>query len=213
MKKLALPLLLLSGFAQAQSISFNEVSLEYVKGEQDPAADGTFAADVSHKQQQLEGAQLEVKAEIGSVFYVVGGYEDTTMDYSYRGYKSEVTAQEASIGFGVYTPLTQDVPDTTVYFEARANQLAYEFEDNSGAKEDEDKTGQTVRLGLVMAPFDMLEVRPALSRLSGVDELSSTAFELGFLIRPMEQFGFSANFVEKVDLDQRRYELGVVYKF
>lgn len=217
MKKLALPLLLLSGFAQAQSISFNEVSVEYIKGDQDPAeqpvGNGTYAADVSHEQQQLEGAQLEVKAEIGSLFYVVGGYEDSTTDFDYLGYESEITTQDISLGFGVRTPLSQDVPDTTVYLEARANQLAYEFEDNNDSKVDEDKTAQTLRVGVIMAPFEMLEIRPALSRLSGADELSSTAFELGFLVRPMNEFGFSANFVEKVDLDQRRYEVGVVYKF
>lgn len=217
MKKLALPLLLISGFVQAQSISFNEVSLEYIKGDQDPAGhpvgNGSFAADVSHEQQELEGAQLEAKFELGSLFYVVGGYEDSKMDYDHLGYDSEVTSQDISLGFGVRTPLSHDISDATLYLEARVNQLSYEFEDNNGSKDDEDKTGQTLRLGFIMSPFQMFEVRPALSRLSGADELSSTAFELGFLVRPIDSVGFSANFVEKVDLDQRRYEVGVVYKF
>ncbi len=220
MKKLALPLIMLSGFTQAQDISFNEVSISYLKGDQDPAAHptvpagaGSFAADVSPRQQQLEGGVVKLKAEVSELFYVVAGYSDSKMDYSYQGYESEWTFQDASLGFGVHTPLTQDVPDTAVFIEARVNQLSYEFEDNTGVKADDEKTGQTLSLGLVMAPFSQLEVRPVLSRLSGVDEMSSTEFELGFLVRPIESVGVTLNLAEKVDLDQRRYEVGVVYKF
>lgn len=207
MKKLALPLLMLSGLTQAENISFNEISLEYIKGEQDPVG------DVSPKQQVVEGAQFEVKAELGSLFYVVAAYEDTMMDYSKSGFESELKVQDASLGLGIHTPINREIPDTALFLEARANQVSWEYEDNSSVKSDDEETGQTVRLGLMLAPLESLEVRPAISRLSGVDGLNSTAYEVGFLVRPVDSFGFSANFVEKIDLDQRRYEVGVVYKF
>ncbi len=204
MKKLLLTFALLPSFALAEGITYKEISLEYVNGTQNPAN------DQANIKRDIEGAKAEAKWSLTDFMYGVVGYSNRDNNWEYANYRSETSFENSSIGLGFHTPAHKDA---SLYGEVRFNYLTFDAKDNLGADMADEERAQTVRVGLAFTPAEFLEMRSSLARLSGSDDYSTTIYELGLRLKPIDSVAFALNFFNEVDLDAKGYSVGAVYSF